>query len=297
MINIAGTNNEYLLPLVSILMTCYNREDFVAEAIESVLATSYPNWELIIVDDMSVDDTYRICERFAIAEPRIKLYRNERNLGDYPNRNKSASFAKGKYLVTVDSDDWMIKDNLIRWVEDMELKDAMFGIYAPINEPGPVYLSSGQVLYHHFFVSPVLINGPIATIINKKFFSDIGGFPEKYGPANDRYYNLKAASMTAIILFPYPLVSYRLHANQESKNKYAYLFNNYRYLNDAVKELNLQFSKPQINFILKKNKRRFLFNILKYCLQTADLIKTYQAIKLANFTFYDSFIAVFQRSA
>lgn len=296
MIDVSGENNN-VLPLVSVLMTCYNRAKFVAEAIESVLATSYTNLELIIVDDASIDDTYTICMQYAAANPQIKVYKNENNIGDYPNRNKSAGLANGKYLVTVDSDDWMIGDNLTKWVNEMEKKGAMFGIHAPIKEPSPVYMPSRQVLFHHFFISPLLINGPIATIINKKYFVDINGFPEKYGPANDRYYNLKAASMTEVMLFPYPLVTYRLHDNQESKNKYAYLFNNYRYLNDAIKELYFHFSETQKNYILKKNKRRFLYNIVKYSLQTANVVKAYRAIKLANFTLYDSFIAVFQKSA
>ena len=84
--------------LVSVLMTAYNRQQYIAEAIQSVIANTYQNWELIIVDDRSNGDTVAIAKKFAEKDNRIKVYINENNLGDYPNRNKAVSLAKGKYL-------------------------------------------------------------------------------------------------------------------------------------------------------------------------------------------------------
>ena len=94
---------EDRVPLVSVLMTAYNREKYIAEAIESVLASTYSNLELIIVDDCSKDNTLQIATNYQAKDDRIKVYKNEKNLGDYPNRNKAASYAKGKYLKYVDS--------------------------------------------------------------------------------------------------------------------------------------------------------------------------------------------------
>src|SRR6476646_10196463 len=96
--------------LVSVLMTAYNREKYIAEAVESVLASTYTNFELIVVDDGSTDNTVTIAKSFEARDYRIKLYINEKNLGDYPNRNKAAGYASGEYIVFVDSDDWMLKD-------------------------------------------------------------------------------------------------------------------------------------------------------------------------------------------
>ena len=86
------------LPLVSILMTAYNREMFIAEAIESVLGSSYSNFELIIVDDCSVDETAKIARKYFETDQRIKLFVNETNQGQFKNRNIVASYASGKYL-------------------------------------------------------------------------------------------------------------------------------------------------------------------------------------------------------
>ena len=92
-------------PIASILTTVYNREKYIAACIDSVLASSYQDWELIIVDDVSTDASVAIAKSYEKKDPRIKVYVNEKNLGDYPNRNKAASYAKGKYLKYLDADD------------------------------------------------------------------------------------------------------------------------------------------------------------------------------------------------
>ena len=104
-------------PLVSILMTAYNRERYIAEAIESVLAITYRNWELIIVDDCSKDCTTEIAMRYAKKDDRIKVYINEKNLGDYPNRNKAISYASGEYIMFCDSDDKLLPDSVSKLMQ------------------------------------------------------------------------------------------------------------------------------------------------------------------------------------
>ncbi len=84
-------------PLVSVLMTPYNREQYLPEAIESVLDSCYKNFELIIVDDNSNDGTLNIAKAYETKDKRIKVYVNENHLGDYANRNQAASYAGGKY--------------------------------------------------------------------------------------------------------------------------------------------------------------------------------------------------------
>ena len=89
------------MPLVSILMTAYNREKYIAEAIKSVLSSTFINFELIIVDDASVDNTVAIAQTYAANDNRLKVYINEKNIGDYPNRNKAAGYATGTFITYV----------------------------------------------------------------------------------------------------------------------------------------------------------------------------------------------------
>ena|SRR5674476_1029541 len=90
-----------LHPAVSVLMTAYNREKYIAEAIESVLAQTFTDFELVVVDDGSKDHTVDIARRYS-KDPRVSVHINEKNLGDYPNRNRAASLARGRYLKYLD---------------------------------------------------------------------------------------------------------------------------------------------------------------------------------------------------
>lgn len=281
------------LPLVSVLMTAYNRQQFIAEAIESVLASTYQNWELIIVDDCSKDDTVAIAKSYSKKDDRIKVYFNEKNLGDYPNRNRAAGYARGKYLVWVDSDDEMFPEALVKWVDAMEQHRAKFGILANMKIKEPVLLEPRDSIKKHFFQQPILLFGPVATVVDRNYFIEQKGFPEKYGPANDMYQNLKLAGNTNTLIFNFPLVNYRLHEGQELNNSYGYLYHNYNSLSDALEELNLPLSKVELKFLTNKNKRRFIVNVFTYLLKTRNIPKAVNAINMTSFTFFDFIKGIF----
>lgn len=280
--------------MVSVLMTAYNREKYIAEAIESVLASTYTNFELIIVDDCSQDNTVSIAKRFQDKDNRIKVYVNERNLGDYPNRNKAAGYAKGDYLMYVDSDDTILRDGIENCLNAMSVfPDAGFGIFNTSYGKDTVLLDSFVAIKEHFFKTPFLIIGPGGTILRRNFFEQIKGYPEKYGPANDMYFNIKAACFSPVVLLPFTFMNYRRHEGQEINNASGYLYNNYLYLKDALKELPLELSKKEKLWIKKKNKRRFLVNIVKYFLRTRDIVKTKDILNTTGFSFSDAMQAVF----
>jgi glycosyltransferase involved in cell wall biosynthesis len=94
------------MPKISVLIPVYNTEKFIAQTIESILKQTYQDWELVIVDDCSTDGTYQICEKYAAQEPRIRLHKNEKNLGMMPNWNHGITLCKGDYWGKLDADDW-----------------------------------------------------------------------------------------------------------------------------------------------------------------------------------------------
>jgi glycosyltransferase involved in cell wall biosynthesis len=98
------------LPLVSVLMVTYNSERFLTQAIESVLQQDYANFELVIVDDNSTDNSFNIINSY--QDNRIRKFKNERNLGEYPNRDKAISLARGEYMIFIDGDDLMYHGGL-----------------------------------------------------------------------------------------------------------------------------------------------------------------------------------------
>lgn len=99
-----------LNPLVTVITVTYNSSKYVRSAIESILASSYTNFELIIGDDASSDNTWEIVQKY--KDTRIVAYRNESNLGEYPNRVKAIHQAKGEYLIFIDGDDMIYPHGL-----------------------------------------------------------------------------------------------------------------------------------------------------------------------------------------
>ena len=89
--------------LVSIIMPSYNTANYIADSIKSIQAQTYTNWELIIVDDCSTDNSVEVIRSF--DEPRIKLLKNEINSGAAISRNYALREAKGKWIAFLDSDD------------------------------------------------------------------------------------------------------------------------------------------------------------------------------------------------
>lgn len=97
-------------PLVTVVTVTYNSAKYVREAIESILNSTYTNLELILGDDCSTDNTWEIIKEF--NDPRIVAYRNDTNLGEYPNRYMAIALARGEYLIFIDGDDMIYPHGL-----------------------------------------------------------------------------------------------------------------------------------------------------------------------------------------
>lgn len=99
-------------PLISILMAAYNSEKYIEEAIQSVINQTYKNWELIICDDCSLDNTFTICESYHVKDSRIKVIKNNDNMGQAQARNNAFLVSTGEYITILDSDDTIDKHKL-----------------------------------------------------------------------------------------------------------------------------------------------------------------------------------------
>ena len=275
--------------LVSVLMTSFNREKYIGEAIESVLASTYKNFELIIVDDYSQDKTAEIAESYAQNDSRIKIYINSKNLGQFSNRNKAAGYANGELQMWVDSDD-TIKPDAIEYVADQFSlhPNVQFSlIYGLEDISKPTILSPQESIQKHFFKNATLHVGPGGTAIRRNYFKQIGGYPTIYGAAGDSYFNIVAASNSEILLLPYIYFNYRIHGNQELNNPYAYLYNGYRYFEDIMKYPKIPLTEKERKMLSGKNKKRFFINSLHYLKSTGQFKKTLAAYKKAGVNIRD----------
>ena len=112
--------------LVSIITPMYNASAYVKDTIESVIKQTYTNWEMIIVDDCSSDDSASIVESFIQKDKRIKLYKQSNNSGIAKSRNLALEKAKGRYVAFLDSDDTWYPNKLNIQIKYMQEKNIHF---------------------------------------------------------------------------------------------------------------------------------------------------------------------------
>ena len=141
-LGIKGNVRKIPMPLVSVVTAAYNAEKTLEKTIESVINQTYFNWEYIIVDDASTDQTFSIMMRFKSEYPdKIKVLRNNTNLKQGKSRNKAIKASKGKYVTNIDSDDLMEKDRLFEQVKFLEGNtdvDICYGGHTTISIDGKI---------------------------------------------------------------------------------------------------------------------------------------------------------------
>lgn len=107
-------------PKISVLMPVYNAEKYLGVALQSILDQSFRDFEFIIIDDGSTDNSLRIIKEYAVKDKRIVVLRSDKNLRTTKTLNKGLRLAKGKYVVRMDADDWSYPDRLQKQFEFME---------------------------------------------------------------------------------------------------------------------------------------------------------------------------------
>lgn len=172
--------NNKVDPLVTIAMVTYNSEKYLHPAIQSVLCQSHEKLELIIGDDQSTDNTLAIAESYKSKDGRIRIYQNEVNLTQYPNRNRALAMAKGKYIIYIDGDDIIYPHGLEFMVRMLEaFPDCAMAImyWFRNNLIWPTIVSPYQFFTAEFFHEGFIPSSLAKVLFNTKALRDVGGFP------------------------------------------------------------------------------------------------------------------------
>ncbi len=221
----ATSNEEFettdaSIPALSVVMPVYNVERFIDEAIDSVLDQTFTDLELVIVDDASTDSTWKIATKRAVDEPRIRVIRNERNLGAAAAANIGIRAAFAPLIARMDGDDISVPARFEKQVATLNTHPhfAVVGTFAShINELGRLLSLSGtgpttEAEFNDLRRAgkPTMVFGGTA-LFTRNLFDQVGGYDPRIRVAEDLELFDRMADVGPVIAIPEPLLLYRLH--------------------------------------------------------------------------------------
>ena len=208
--------------LVSIIMPAYNCEKYVAEAINSILAQTYRNWELLVLDDGSKDNTLRLIKEFSQKDSRIKALSNGKNMGVSATRNRGIEIASGEWIAFLDSDDVWKPEKLEKQFEIVvkEAAEFLFTGSSYINEEGEYYKGIFEVpekiTYKKLRNQNVISCSSV--LVRKKYFEHIKMEKDEMHEDYAVWLRILKLGVTAYGVNE-PLLIYRISRNSKSGNK------------------------------------------------------------------------------
>ena len=220
-------------PLISVIMPCYNHVAYVEQAVVSVIEQEHDSFELIVVDDCSVDGSYELLETLS-ARYGFRLIRMESNQGVCAAMNRGLSIARGKFIATMDSDDVMLPNRLSlqsAYLEENEQVGLVGGKVIYIDKYGSEIkrekadgsgevkvLTIGEILYEAFAVG-----GPVS-MYRRDSLSEESPYDERLR-VQDFQMTLKvAASGKEVHVLPFWITAYRRHGTNISRTQYQRQF-------------------------------------------------------------------------
>lgn len=208
------------LPLVSIIVASYNHEKYITECVESIMQQTYPNIELIVVDDCSTDNTQEILKNLQ-SQYNFKLMINKVNIGVSGTRNRGIKNSSGKYLGGCASDDFLDYEKIQQQVEYLEHNQdyaLCYGREGAVKDKKIIYRKNKNYKSGDIF-SDLLLQRfwiPAGTVLMKReIFDRVGGYDEKL-KIEDYDLWLRIASEFKFVYLDKQMYYYRLHGNNTS---------------------------------------------------------------------------------
>lgn len=207
-------------PLVSIVMPVYNTERYLPEAVASVLAQTYTNWELLVLNDESPGDARGVIAGF--DDPRIRFLEHK-NGGPAFTRNRGMRESRGEYIAFLDSDDMWTADKLLKQVPVFTRDPAVGVVYSQretIDENGRVLAGFRPRLYAGKILDRLYVDNFVcmsSAVMRRAVLEKVGYLDERLRMSEDFDYWLRVACFFPFAFVDEPLVRYRVHGAQVSK--------------------------------------------------------------------------------
>ncbi len=205
---------------VSVIIPMYNSENTIIHTLNSVINQTYKNIDIIVIDDSSSDNSYKIVSEFIIKFSNVRLFKNRINKGVYFSRNRGIKLSFYNFIAFLDSDDLFDGCKIERQLEFMVLNDYNFTFtgyyrcdsnYKVYNKVSPPLLVSRSFLYHNTVIATSTV------MYNKNYFLNVF-FKDVY--YDDFVFWLDLLKTTNAYCLDYPLTYYRISTNSLSGNKF-----------------------------------------------------------------------------
>ena len=231
-----------ITPLVSICIPTYNGAQYLEACLDSVLSQSYPDFEVVIVDDQSSDQTWNILDQYVVRDSRIRLFRNEQNLGLVGNWNRCLELAQGEWIKFVFQDDWITPDCIEHMVKASvgsqslltvcqrefvfeSVSDSVINAYQKLskNFSLAVIFKGKHLIPAEEFCDTVLehqelnfLGEPTSMLIHRDAITRYGKFNPYLIQLCDYEYWVRIGVNTGILYVPETLAYFRIHGNNTS---------------------------------------------------------------------------------
>ncbi|MDH3289468.1 MAG: glycosyltransferase [Gemmatimonadota bacterium] len=213
-------------PLVSVILPTYDAGSHLRDAVDSVFAQTYENWELVVVDDGSTDRTRAYLA--GLSDPRMRVLFQEHCGSPARVRNRGIAAAKGRYLAFLDSDDQWVPTKLARQVSDLRTRRRQWGYsyhrwIDGVGHEDPSFRSRQWKSCDGWIVADVLaVNAWISmptVMVERELMDEIGGFDESLRAVSDYDAWLRLAVRSEASLIAEPLAAVRVHAESFSRRR------------------------------------------------------------------------------
>lgn len=268
------------VPRVSVLMVTYNSEKFITDSIVSILNQTYRDFELIICDDLSTDQTWEtICR---VKDPRIRNYRNENNLGEYANRNKAISLARGEWIIFIDGDDILYEFGLeVMLAHATKHPECGMVICRPWDERiiYPVIITQKQFYQFEYLDRSILGINFTKLLMKRNAVIEVGCFDDLNIRMGDAYIQYKIAMHFPSLIIQDGFSWWRRRKGQASENliqnNHLFFIDHYKYALALLKDENNPLSAHETrtafynlygNYIRLMIKKLFQFRISPFIL-------------------------------
>lgn len=247
-------------PLVSVIIPVYNSSKYILASLQSVTDQSYPNIEVIVIDDCSTDNSWNLVNEYAIKHKELKCIKLKSNLGAAVARNVGINKANGKYLAFLDSDDLWEKDKLSRQVTLLEEKKCAFCYcsYRIVNQDNKILVDSTEILFEVFYkdlLKKTVVSTP-TVLINLEITGKIL-MPLRRTGQDYAYWLILLKKFGPGIGISEQLVTVRKRSNSLSKNKFQNIIDVYQIQKNQEKLSPMLIYFNIISYVFFTIKKRF----------------------------------------